>query len=222
MEVAVGRDMQDVHVAMCEVAAQIIDRSNGFPRYHYMVRVLNGFRAELLFVCENCSDITSLVGHCDRNVFNFKSMVELAVALEVLAQYSTEFILNTYRRSFLVLRNCFSLKRQSHIVQFYSIFPKFRNNPPLNLAFNDTEITLFVPEVTMERNIYEYLAVGEQKSNRPYMILNSQRVRNADGYTLRYISLEKLESREFYHPEQRINVSPIWITGHSYQKSIFK
>lgn len=47
MEVVVGRDIQDVHVAMCEVAMQIIHRSNGFPRCHYMVRVLNGFRAEL-------------------------------------------------------------------------------------------------------------------------------------------------------------------------------
>lgn len=165
------------------------------------------------------------MSNCDRNVFDFTSTVELAVALEVLAQYSTEFILNTYKRSFLVVRNCFSLKCQSYIVQFHSIFPKFRNNPPLNLAFNDTEITLIVSEVTMEANVYKFLAVGEHisaMSNPPYMILNSQRMRNADGYILRYISLEKLESREFYHPQQRINVPPIWITGHSYQKSIFK
>ncbi|XP_011191134.2 dead end protein homolog 1-like [Zeugodacus cucurbitae] len=224
MELAVDRDMQDVHVAMCEVAMQIIDKSNGFPGYHYMVRVLNGFRAELLFICANYLDITSLVSSCARNVFNFTSMVELAVALQVLAQYSTEFILKTYQRSFLVVRNCFSLKRQTQIVQFHSIYPKFRNNPPLNLSLNDTEITLLISEVTMEGNAYELLNVAETVpiSDLPYMLLNSQRVRNADGYVLRYISLEHLESREFYHPQQRINASPIWITGHPYQKSIFK
>lgn len=159
------------------------------------------------------------------------SIVELALAFQVLAQYSSEYILNQYKRSFLVLQNCFWLTKESNKVRFYCIFPKFRNNLPLGFGFNDTEITLILTETNIVERVSSERKSVEDANMQNFngadglqrgISLKSQRTRNADGYTLRYVSLTKLENRDFYHPEQRINVPPIWITGHSYQKSIFK
>ncbi|XP_054730746.1 uncharacterized protein LOC129239334 [Anastrepha obliqua] len=227
MEVAVEREIQDVHVAMCEVAMQLIEENAGFPKNHYVVRLLSGFRAAIVYSCCNNTNLSAHLARCAAHFDSLASIAELAAALQVLAQYSTELILNIYKRSFLVLQSCISLKRDGSIANFYGIFPKFRNNPPLNHGFNDIEITLIVSNVTFESDHHACPAEGtdmQQYTGRKQhcLLLKSQRVRNADGYTLRYVDLDQLENREFYHLEQRINVSPIWIAGQSYQKTIFK
>ncbi|XP_017487979.1 PREDICTED: probable RNA-binding protein 46, partial [Rhagoletis zephyria] len=57
MELAVDHEIQDVHIAMCEIATLLIEENFGFPKYHYIVRLLNGFRAEILYSCCNNLDI---------------------------------------------------------------------------------------------------------------------------------------------------------------------
>ncbi|XP_067639935.1 uncharacterized protein [Eurosta solidaginis] len=228
MEVTVEPEIQDVHVAMCEAATQLIEQNNGFPKQHYLLRFLNGCRAEIAFNCANNLDIAAQLVHCMARLVSWSSIYELVTALLVLVQYSSENIVNFYKRSFLVMRPCFTLSRHLLSAQFYSIFPKFRNNQPLNYGFNDTEIILICCETKTDKSYNENF-IGKRvmhdlnDTTKPYYLhLKSQRIRNTFGYTLRYIDLTQLEDRQFYHPEQRVNTPPIWITGHSYQKSIFK
>lgn len=164
-EIAVGR-MSDIHLAMCELACKMIERTYGQLQQHALFRILSETKAELgRYPRRNHSFCKLIDFHAyiswftvhtfrtndELRVLNLpryfnrpKAIRDLVLSMELLAKQSSEKILVLYKCSFLSHQTVasFALDSDDPYGKFYSILPKFRSNKRLNNNFNDLEINL--------------------------------------------------------------------------------
>uniref|UniRef100_A0A1I8M5Y6 RRM domain-containing protein n=1 Tax=Musca domestica TaxID=7370 RepID=A0A1I8M5Y6_MUSDO len=224
--------MSDIHLAMCELAVKMIERNVGQIFDHSLFRIVSDTKAELVYTFKSHEELCnerSLYGE----FLQFKTILNLAYSLKLLAEHNSEKLLILYKRSFLTSQQVasFELDSENTFSKFYSILPTFRNNQKLNNNFNNMEINLLQnPEIEhlpirCNTDLFKFPKYGNErtfgkKSIREHFNLKSQHGYGVK-YILAYVDYNSLAQRTCYHVEQRVNSNPIWIAGQSYQKSIY-
>lgn len=188
-----------------------------------------------------------------------RSIRSLVNSLNTLAVQDHEKLLSSYVQSFLTrkpLADISVMVPGTNLTQhFYSIYPKFRNNSPLENNLNDTEIVLLeelladlkrpsshrsefilsqmVKSTALEQGSQKLPYFSEQYEKydierhsletQSYINYNLEsNDTNNQSFFLQHINLQLLETRECYHPLQRSNTNPVWISNRrSYQTSIY-
>lgn len=186
-------------------------------------------------VTHDCQSVSFIASHqVPKNVhFDLNEIIDMSLAIANLAAIEEDVLLQAYHESFQMPTTATYLPNLvvSGYRIFGTIFPKYRNKPPLKHNLNDTQIVLALC----------YLMTGTNTvlPSRPYLAYPVSLFDN--GYErLRFVSLKLLpiavtQSRYLvhqalnhvqfgnvhnFHPAQRFTTRPLWITGCSYAKSL--
>ncbi|XP_036318082.1 uncharacterized protein LOC118733024 [Rhagoletis pomonella] len=228
-------ELVDIHSRICEVVCVLLETIGTFPDYNYV-----------FFVEKDNAHLLGMVTHDAQSVgfiasfqvpkylcFDLNELIDLSWAVATLAAVNEDDLLQAYHESFLV--NTTATYLQNLVVSGHRVFgtvmPKYRNKAPLNHNLNDTQIVLALCYVTTGTN--------SALQTRPYLAYPASMFDS--GYEgLRFVSLKLLpiavtQSRflvhhvlnhvqfgnvQYFHPEQRFQYPPLWITGCSYTKSL--
>uniref|UniRef100_A0A1B0BIV3 RRM domain-containing protein n=1 Tax=Glossina palpalis gambiensis TaxID=67801 RepID=A0A1B0BIV3_9MUSC len=219
--------MSDIHLLLCELAVQMIERHSAIPPYSYIIRACSNTKAELVHLLEQNDDLYR--ANLEAKFFSFTAIRELLVALQLIAAHNSKIVLNMYKRAFLTHNPVatFCLDSNHPLGQFYAILPKFRNNPKLNNDFNDMEINLLLKvkeDVNTTDSVIEIKTINEISVKRAIfkaenLFLKSQKIPKIKHQ--HYVDIEALISKECYDTQQYINSNPVWIAGQTYQDAVY-
>lgn len=229
------QELVDIHSRICEVVCVLLETIGNFPDYNYFFFVETDNAHLLGIVTHDCQSVSFIASHqVPKNVhFDLNEIIDMSLAIANLAAIEEDVLLQAYHESFQMPTTATYLPNLvvSGYRIFGTIFPKYRNKPPLKHNLNDTQIVLALC----------YLMTGTNTvlPSRPYLAYPVSLFDN--GYErLRFVSLKLLpiavtQSRYLvhqalnhvqfgnvhnFHPAQRFTTRPLWITGCSYAKSL--
>uniref|UniRef100_A0A1A9VVB5 RRM domain-containing protein n=1 Tax=Glossina austeni TaxID=7395 RepID=A0A1A9VVB5_GLOAU len=219
--------MSDIHLLLCELAVEMIERHSAIPPYSYIIRASSNTKAELVYLLQQSDDLYR--ANLEAEFYSFTAIRELLIALQLVAAHNSKIVLNMYKRAFLTHNPVatFCLGSNHPLGQFYAILPKFRNNPKLDNDFNDMEINLLLKvqeDVNTTDSVIETKTINEISAKQAIfkteiLFLKSQKIPKIKR--LRYVDIEALISKECYDTQQYINSNPVWIAGQTYQDAIY-
>ncbi|XP_050332437.1 uncharacterized protein LOC126760664 [Bactrocera neohumeralis] len=229
------QELVDIHSRICEVVCVLLETIGTFPDYNYFFFVESDNAHLLGIVTNDCHSVSFIASHqVPQNMhFDLNEIIDMSLAISNLAAVEEDVLLQAYHESFHLPTTATYLPNLviSGYRIFGTIFPKYRNKPPLAHNLNDTQIVLALC----------YLMTGTNTvlPSRPYIAYPVSSFDN--GYErLRFVSLKLLpiavtQSRYLvhqalnhvqfgnvhnFHPAQRFKTRPLWITGCSYAKSL--